>query len=96
MIYCDRIELSEAIDLTKSSNSTECIICHYWLFNHGLKFQNSVWNGGHDLTFFCLNLCDFAIITVKNVHYHYITHNISKSEAINSLKHSVLENPWYI
>ena len=36
------------------------------------------------------NVTDIAIITVKNVDYHCIFHNISKSEAINLLKNSVL------
>ena len=26
------------------------MICHYWFFNHGFKFQDSVHNGCHDLT----------------------------------------------
>ena len=41
----------------------------------------------------CLNLSDFANITVKNVHYHCIIHEISKFEAINLSQHSVLGNP---
>ena len=33
-----------------------------------------------------------GIITVKNVDYRCIIHNIGKSEAINYLKNSVLQN----
>ena len=40
--------------------------------------------------------CDIAIITVKNVNYCCIIYNISKSEAINLLKISVLEDRGYI
>ena len=41
--------------------------------------------------------CDIAIITVKNVDYRCIIHNISKSEAINLLnKTSILEDHGYI
>ena len=29
MLYYDRIDISEEIDLAKSSNSKECMICHY-------------------------------------------------------------------
>ena len=25
------------------------MIYHYWFFNHGFKFQDSVYNGSHDL-----------------------------------------------
>ena len=64
------------------------MICQYWFFNHGFKLQDTVWNGCHDL---CLNISDIAIITVKNVDYRCIIHNISKSEAINLLKNMFLK-----
>ena len=41
------------------------MICHYWFFNHGFKFQNYVCNGCHDLTKLCLNISNIAIITLK-------------------------------
>ena len=69
---------------------------NYWFFNHGFKFDDSVCNGCHDLIILCLNISDIAIITVKNVDYRCIIHNIGKSEAINLLKNSVLENRGYI
>ena len=34
MLYYDRIDISEGIDLTKSNKSREYMICHYWFFNH--------------------------------------------------------------
>ena len=40
-LYYDRIDISEGIDLPKSNNSKECMICHYFFFNHGFKFQDS-------------------------------------------------------
>ena len=39
-----------------------------------------------------VNISDITVITVENVNYRCIIHNISKSEAINLLKNSVLEN----
>ena len=65
-------------------------------FNHGFKFQDTICNGCHDLTMLSVNISDIAIITVKNVDYCCIIHNISKYEAINLLKNSVLENCVYI
>ena len=50
MLYYDRTDISEGIDLAKSNSSNERMIYHYWLFNHGLKFQDLVCNGCHDLT----------------------------------------------
>ena len=72
------------------------MICHYWFFNHGFKFQDSVCNGFHDSRMLSANISNIAIITVKNVDYLCIIHNISQSEAINLLKNSVLEDRGYI
>ena len=66
------------------------MICHYWFFNHGFKFQDSLCNDFNDLTMISIHVRDIAIITIKNVDYCCIVHNISKSEAINVLKNSML------
>ena len=60
--------------------------------NHGFEFQYSICNGCHDLSMLCLNISDIPITTVKNVDYRCIIHNISKSEAIDLLENSVLED----
>ena len=39
-----------------------------------------------------VNISNIAIITAKNADYRCITHNNSKSEAINLLKNFVLED----
>ena len=43
MLYYNRIDLREGIDVAKSNKS------HYWFFTVGLKFQDSICNGCHDL-----------------------------------------------
>ena len=53
------------------------MIFHYWFFNHGFKFQDSVCNGCHQLTMLSVNISDIAFITAKNVDYHYIIHKTS-------------------
>ena len=32
MLYYDGIDVSEKIDVDKTSKSKECDICHYWYF----------------------------------------------------------------
>ena len=86
MLHYDRIKIGEGIDLATSNKSKECIICHYCFFNHGFKFQDYLCDGCHDLTMLCLNISNITIITVKNIDYHCIVHNISKFEAINLFK----------
>ena len=61
------------------------MICHYWFFNHGFKFR-----------MLSVNISSIAIITIKNVDYCFIIHNISKYEETNLLKNYVLEDRWYI
>ena len=96
MLYYDRIGISKLTDLAKSNNNKECMICHFWFLNDGFKFQISVCNGCHDLTMSSVNISDIAIIVGKNVDYLCIIYNISKSEATNLLKDSVLEDRGYI
>ena len=50
MLYYDRIEVSERIDVNKTSELEECNICNYWYFLHkGLQFQSNIWNGSDNL-----------------------------------------------
>ena len=39
-----------------------------------------------------VDISNIVIVTIENVDYHCIIHSISKSEAINLLKNSVLED----
>ena len=60
MIYYDRIDVSEGIDVNKTSASKECDVCHYWYFlNYSFKFQPNVCNRCHDLLMMPVNLCYF-------------------------------------
>ena len=74
----DRIDIGEGLDLAKSNSSKECMICHYWLFNHGFEIQDSVCNGCPDLTMLSVNISDIAIITIKNIDYLKILGNLKQ------------------
>ena len=88
MLYLDRIDVSEGIDIDQKSASTECVICHYWYFlNYSFKFQPNVCSICHDLS---MNLSDIAILTIKVSDYHYIIGLISQNEAINLLQNADL------
>ena len=45
MLYYDRTDISQGIDPTTNNKSKEYMILHYWFFNQGFKFQDSVCNG---------------------------------------------------
>ena len=40
-------------------------MCDFWLFNHGFKFQDSVWSCCYDFTMLSVNRSDITIITVN-------------------------------
>ena len=66
MIYFDRIDISEGIDVDKTSASKECDIFHYWYFlNYNCTFQPNVCNRCHDLFVMSINLSDIAILNVE-------------------------------
>ena len=69
----DRIDLSKGIDPARCNSSKECMVCHYWVFNHGFEFQDTVCNGCQDLTMLFFNISNIAIITVKGVGYHWLS-----------------------
>ena len=50
MLEYDRIDISEGIDLNKTTTSKECDICHYRYFkNIGFKYETYLCNGCNDL-----------------------------------------------
>ena len=43
MLYYERIDVSEGIDVNKTDPFKECIICQYWCFlDKGFKFEPSI------------------------------------------------------
>ena len=67
MLYYGRTDISKGIDIAKNNSIKEFMICHYWFFNHGLKFQDSACNGCHVFIMLSVNITDIVIITIKNV-----------------------------
>ena len=87
MLYYDRIDVSEGIDVKRASKSKECDICHYWHFLYkGFKPQPHVCNGYYDLLMMSMNLSDVAILNIHGADYRCIISGISKSEAVILLR----------
>ena len=96
MLYYGRTDLSEGIDSAKSSDSKECMVCHYWIFNHGFNYPDPVCNGCHDFLIQCINISVSVIIVVKKIDYHCITDDITKCKAIRMLESYVLDYCGYM
>ena len=66
MLEYNRIDISEGIDVNKTSLSKECMLCHYWFFKDvGFKFEEHVCNGCHDLLTMAYMLENIAILSAK-------------------------------
>ena len=96
MLYFDRIDVSEGIDVNKTSASKECDICHYWYFlNKSFKLQPNACKRCRDLLMMSMNLSHNVILSIKSADYHCIIMRISKNKAINSMENADLtkKNP---
>ena len=92
MLYFDRIDVSEGIDVNKTSASKECDICHYWYFlNYCFKFQPNVCNRCHDLLMMSNTVSDIAVSNIKSSDYHCIISLISKDATINLMQNADFE-----
>ena len=91
MLYYDRMDVSEGIDVNKTMTLKECDVCHYWFFlNYNFNFQPNVCNRFHDLLMMSVNLTDIAISNIKGSDYRYIISLISKNESMNLLENADL------
>ena len=80
----DGINISEGIDVNKTSASKQCDICHYWYFkNIGFKYEPYLCNGCHDLMQKAKSFNDVAIVYVKGNAYRIHFWFLSKNDTIN-------------
>ena len=70
MLEHDRINISEGIDINKTSASKECDICHYWYFlDKNFNYEKYLCNGCHGLMQKALNIYNVAIASIKGNDY---------------------------
>ena len=90
MLEYDRIDISEGIDINKSSDkSKECHICHYWYFlDKNFSYEPHFCNGCHDLMQKVMNFNNVAIVSIKGsdyrIHFWYMSKNDTMTRMHNS------------
>ena len=90
MLQYEKIDVSEGIDVNKTSASKECELCHYWFFKDiGFKFEQHVCNKCHDLLMIVFSLKNIAILSAKGTTFQCILMGISKNEGLSRLNNSV-------
>ena len=86
MLRFQKINISEGIDVNKTSASKECDLCYYWLFkNTGFKYEEHVCNQCHDLLSIAYSLKDIAILNAKGATFRCILMGISKNKGLKRL-----------
>ena len=93
MLEYGRIDISEGIDINKTSASKECDICHYWYFlDKNFNYEPYLCNGCHDLMQKAMNFNDIAIVSVKENDYRIHFWYMSKNDAIVFMTNSNLKD----
>ena len=82
MLRYQNVDVSEGIDVNKTSPSKECELCRYWFFKDvGFKFEEHVCNRCHDLLMMAHSLKNIAILKAKEATFRCLLMNISKNKA---------------
>ena len=90
MLQYQKIDISEGIDVNKTSVSKECELYHYWFFKDiGFKFEEHVCNRCHDLLTMAYALKNMAILSAKGITFRCLLTGISKNEVLKKLNNSV-------
>ena len=80
MLWYQKSDTSEGIDVNKTSASKQCEVCHYWFFKDiGFKFEENVCNKCHDFLTIAYCLKDIAILNAKGNTFRCILMGISKN-----------------
>ena len=91
MLEYNKTDVSEGIDVNKSSASKECDISHYWYFKDiGFRYELYLCNGCHDLLQKAMSFNDVAVVYVKGSAYRIHFWYMSKDDAISIMNNSNL------
>ena len=93
MLQYEKINVSEGIDVNKTSASKECELCHCWFFkNIGFKFEEHFCNKCHDLLTMTYGLENIVILNPKGATFRCILWGIFRNKGLRRLSNSVLED----
>ena len=66
MLPCEKIDVSEGMDINKTCLSKEYELCRYWYFkDNGFKFEEHVCNKCHNSLTMAYSLKNIAILSAK-------------------------------
>ena len=88
MLQYQKIDVSEGIDVNKTSESEKCELCHYWflkMLDSNLKNMFVM----YDLLTMAYSLKNIVILSAKGATFRCDLLGISKNEGLKRLNNSV-------
>ena len=93
MLKYNKMDISEGIDINKTSKSKECVLCHYWYFlEKNFSYGPYQCDDCYDILQKSNNFKNIAIFHVKESAYRIYFLDMSKREAKNLMINSNLIN----
>ena len=90
MLQYEKKDVSEGIDVNKTSASKECEYCHYWFFKDiGFRFEEHIFNIYHNLLTMACSLKNITILSAKGTTFRCLLIGTSKNEVLKKLNNSV-------
>ena len=90
MLECEKIDISDGIDVNKSDKSKECMLCHYWYFlDKSVSYGPYLCDGCYNMMQKCNKLKNIAIHIKESV-YRICFLFMSKREAKKLMTNSNL------
>ena len=91
MLAYERIDISDGIDVNKSDESKEYMLCHYWYFlDKNFSCGRYLCEGCYNMTQKCNKLKNIAIVHIKKSVYRICFLFMNKHEAKKLMPNSNL------
>ena len=91
-----KYDISEGIDVNKSSNSKDSSLCHFWYFiDKNFNYEPYLCNGSHSMSMKVVSIKSSAIIYSKGNAYRVNFAFMSISDATKLMNNSNLNNKGY-
>ena len=90
MLEYEKIDISEGIDVDKTSKSKECMLCHYWYFlDKNVSYGPYLCDGYYNITQKPNNFKSIAIVHIKKerayrIYFLYTSKREAKTLMTNS------------
>ena len=91
MLEHDKINISEGIDVNKTNESKEHILCHYWYFlNKNFSYGPYLCDGCYNIMQKSINFKNIAVAHVKKSAYRIFFQDINKRDTKKLIANSNL------